>query len=146
MSDIVQFGGTVRRIRASRERQHRPLWLIMSLLLGLAVTVTLAPAAKAAAAYSPPSDAWAQFQSDMNAAQGLATGNGVPIALLSPGADPPVPGLAGKVTNGPDYIFKPQAATAGMLGTLTAAFFAGSPGNAAGAAPDAHILVVRTEP
>ena len=59
MSDIVQFGGTVRRIRASRERQHRPLWLIMSLLLGLAVTVTLAPAAKAAAAYSPPSDAWA---------------------------------------------------------------------------------------
>lgn len=146
MSDIVQFGGAVRRIRATRERKHRPLWLITSLLLGLAVTVTLPPAAEAAAAYSPPSDAWAQFQSDLNAAQGLATGNGVTIALLSTGADPTVPGLAGKVTNGPDYIFKPQAAPAGMLGTLTAAFFAGSPGIAAGAAPGARILVVRTEP
>jgi subtilisin family serine protease len=46
----------------------------------------------------------------MNAAQGLATGNGVTIALLSTGADPTVPGLAGKVTNGPDYISKPQIA------------------------------------
>jgi hypothetical protein len=146
MSDTVQFGSAVRRIRARRERKHRPLWLITSLLLGLAVTVTLAPAAEAAAAYSPPSDAWARFQSDMNAAQGLATGNGVTIALLSTGADPTVPGLAGKVVNGPDYIFKPQAASAGMLGTLTAAFFAGSPGIAAGAAPGARILVVRTEP
>ena len=138
MSDTVQFGSAVRRIRARRERKHRPLWLITSLLLGLAVTVTLAPAAEAAAAYSPPSDAWARFQSDMNAAQGLATGNGVTVALLSTGADPTVPGLAGKVVNGPDYIFKPQAAPAGMLGTLTAAFFAGSPGIAAGAAPGAH--------
>ncbi len=146
MSDTVQFGSAVRRIRARRERQHRPLWLITSLLLGLAVTVTLAPAAEAAAAYSPPSDAWARFQSDMNAAQGLATGNGVTIALLSTGADPTVPGLAGKVANGPDYIFKPRAAPAGMLGTLTAAFFTGSPGIAAGAAPGARILVVRTEP
>jgi hypothetical protein len=146
MSDTVQFGSAVRRIRARRERKHRPLWLITSLLLGLAVTVTLAPAAEAAAAYSPPSDAWARFQSDMNAAQGLATGNGVTVALLSTGADPTVPGLAGKVVNGPDYIFKPQAAPAGMLGTLTAAFFAGSPGIAAGAAPGARILVVRTEP
>jgi hypothetical protein len=146
MSDTVQFGSAVRRIRARRERKHRPLWLITSLLLGLAVTVTLAPAAGAAAAYSPPSDAWARFQSDMNAAQGLATGNGVTIALLSTGADPTVPGLAGKVVNGPDYISKPQAAPAGMLGTLTAAFFAGSPGIAAGAAPGARILVVRTEP
>ena len=33
-----------------------------------------------------------------------------------------------------------------MLGTLTAAFFTGSPGIAAGAAPDARILAVRTEP
>ena len=146
MSDIVQFGGAVRRIRATRERKHRPLWLITSLLLGLAVTVTLAPAAEAAAAYSPPSDAWARFQSDMNAAQGLATGNGVTIALLSTGADPTVPGLAGKVTNGPDYISKPQIAQAGMLGTLTAAFFTGAPGIVAGAAPDARILAVRTEP
>jgi hypothetical protein len=146
MSDMVQFGGAVRRIRAMRERRRRALWPITSLLLGLAVAMTLAPAAEAAAAYSPPSDAWARFQSDMNAAQGMATGNGVTIALMSTGADPTVPGLAGKVANGPDYIFKPQAATAGMLGTLTAAFFTGSPGNAAGAAPDAHILVVRTEP
>lgn len=146
MSDIVQFGGAVRRIRATRERKHRPLWLITSLLLGLAVTVTLAPTAEAAAAYSPPSDAWTRFQSDLNAAQGLATGNGVTIALLSTGADPTVPGLAGKVTNGPDYISKPQIAQAGMLGTLTAAFFTGAPGIVAGAAPDARILAVRTEP
>ena len=146
MSDTVQFGRAVRRIRATRERQHRPFWLITSLLLGLAVTVTLAPAAEAAAAYSPPSDAWARFQSDMNAAQGLATGNGVTIALLSTGADPTVPGLAGKVTNGPDFIFKPRTASAGMLGTFTAAFFTGAPGIVAGAAPDARILAVRTEP
>jgi subtilase family protein len=130
-----------------RERRPRPFWLITSLLLlALTVTVTLAPAAEAAAAYSPPSDAWARFQSDMNAAQGLATGSGVTIALLSTGADPTVPGLAGKVTNGPDYTFKPRIAQAGMLGTFTAAFFTGAPGIVAGAAPDARILAVRTEP
>ena len=33
-----------------------------------------------------------------------------------------------------------------MLGTLTAAFFTGAPGIVAGAAPDARILAVRTEP
>ena len=110
-------------------RRRRSSWLITSLLLfGLTVTVTLAPAAEAAAAYTPPPDAWTRFQSDLNAAEGLATGNGVTIALLSTGADPTVPGLAGKVTNGPDYIFKPQVAQAGMLGTLTASFFAGVPG------------------
>ena len=81
-----------------------------------------------------------------NAAQGLATGNGVTIALLSTGADPTVPGLAWKATNGPDYISKPQIAQAGMLGTLTAVFFTGAPGIVAGAAPDARILAVRTEP
>ena len=111
MSDTVQFGSAVRRIRARRERKHRPLWLITSLLLGLAVTVTLAPAAEAAAAYSPPPGAWARFQSDLNAAEGLATGSGVTVALLSTGADPTVPGLAGKVTSGPDYIFTPRIAT-----------------------------------
>ena len=37
----------------------------------------------------------------MNAAQGLATGNGVTIALLSTGADPTVPGLVGKVDQWP---------------------------------------------
>jgi uncharacterized membrane protein (UPF0136 family) len=111
MLDIVELGSAVRGIRVTRERKPRPVWLITSLLLlGLTVTVTLAPAAEAAAAYSPPSDAWARFQSDMNAAQGLETGNGVTIALLSTGADPTVPGLAGKVTNGPDYISKPQIA------------------------------------
>lgn len=130
----------------ARRRRPRSFWLITSLLLGLTVTVALAPAADAAATYSPPPGAWAQFQSDLNSAEGLATGSGVTIALLSTGADPTVPGLAGKVTNGPDYIFKPQAAQAGMLGTLTASFFTGVPGIAAGAAPDARILAIRTEP
>lgn len=130
-----------------RGRRPRSFWLITSLLLlGLTITVTLAPAAEAAAAYSPPSDAWTRFQSDLNAAEGQATGSGVTIALLSTGADSTVPGLAGKVINGPDYIFKPRAAQAGMLGTLTASFFIGVPGIAAGAAPDARILAIRTEP
>ena len=76
--------------------------------LALAGMLAVAPAAAAAAAraqYAPPPGAWAQFQSDLNAAEGLATGSGVTVALLSTGADPTVPGLAGKVTSGPDYIF-----------------------------------------
>jgi hypothetical protein len=54
MLDIVELGSAVRGIRVTRERKPRPVWLITSLLLlGLTVTVTLAPAAEAAAAYSP---------------------------------------------------------------------------------------------
>jgi Subtilase family len=127
--------------------RYRTFGLITSLLLpfGLAATV-LAPGAEAATAYSPPSGSWARFQSDLNAAEGQATGSGVTIALLSTGADPTMPGLAGKVTNGPDYIFAPQVPEANMLGTALAAFLVGEPGTSIGVAPDARILVLRTEP
>ncbi len=110
---------------------------------GLAV---LAPGAAAEPAYALPSGSWARFESDLNAAQGLATGSGVTVALLSTGADTSVAGLTGKVTNGPDYIFKPQTAQADMIGTLMASFIVGEPGVVAGAAPGARILALRTEP
>jgi hypothetical protein len=117
--------------------------------LALTGLLTVAPAAAAATAradHAPPHGAWARFQSDLNAAEGLATGSGVTVALLSTGADPAVPGLAGKVTNGPDYIFAPRIATADMLGTLTAALIVGEPGVVRGVAPGARVLALRTEP
>lgn len=114
------------------------------LLLGMGATA-FAPAAAAAPVYSPPSGAWARFASDLDAAQGLANGSGVTIALVSTGVDPAVIG-GGKVTTGPNYIFKPQAAESLMLGTQFAAFLVGAHGQSAGIAPGARILSLRTEP
>ena len=127
--------------------RYRTFGLITSLLLllGLAATV-VAPGVEAATAYSPPSDSWSRFQSDLNAPEGQATGSGVTIALLSTGADPTIPGLAGKVANGPDYIFAPQVSEANTLGTALAAFLVGEPGISTDVVPDARILVLRTEP
>jgi hypothetical protein len=128
-------------------RRYRTFGLIVSLflLLGLDATV-VAPGAEAATAYSPPSGSWSRFQSDLNAAEGLATGSGVTIALLSTGVDTTVTGLSGKVTNGPDYIFAPQASETDMFGTVMAGFLLGEPGITPGVAPDARILSLRTEP
>jgi len=56
-----------------------------------------------------PSGAWARFQSDLNGAEGLATGRGVTIALLStgggpaPGSSAPGPPPAGPPYPGPPY-------------------------------------------
>lgn len=111
------------------------------LLLGMAA----AAFAPAASAYSPPSGAWARFASDLNAAQGLATGSGVTIALLSPGVDAATVG-DGKVITGPDFIFKPPAGQAMTTGTLFAGFLVGEHGKLAGVAPGARILSLRTEP
>ncbi|HEY7262302.1 MAG TPA: hypothetical protein VH589_12550 [Trebonia sp.] len=113
------------------------------LLLGMGA-VAFSPAASAAPVYSPPSGAWARFASDLNAAQGLATGRGVTIALVSTGVDPAFIG-GGKVTTGPNYIFKPQAAESQMIGTQFAAFLVGAHGQSAGIAPEARILSLRTE-
>ena len=97
----------------AHERRSRTFGLIIGLvlLLGLAATVFAPGAEAASSAYAPPSGSWSQFQSDLNAAEGLATGSGVTIALLSTGADTTVAGLVGKVINGPDYIFPPHFGT-----------------------------------
>ena len=115
-------------------------------LAGMLAGIPGAAAATARQSYTPPPAAWARFQSDLSAAEGLATGRGVTIALLSTGADTTVPGLAGKVTDGPDYIFPPRTVTTNMVGTLTAALIVGEPGVVRGAAPGARILALRTEP
>ena len=102
------------------------------------------PARTAAVSYRLPPGAWERFQSDLARAKGTGTGRGVTVALLTSGVDPTV-GLSGKMTTGPDYIFKPQIPLTHMLGTLMAALIVGVPG-VAGVAPDAHILALRTEP
>lgn len=82
--------------------------VLATALTGLLSAMPAASAASADQAYSVPHDAWAQFVSDANGAQGLATGEGVTVAVISPGVDPSLPALKGKVTTGPDYTFPPR--------------------------------------
>ena len=112
--------------------------------VALAGLLALPPGAAAAPSYAVPSGAWAQFQSDLNGAEGLATGRGVTIALLSTGAD--TSGFGGRVSNGPDYIAKPTIALTHTLGTLTAGLILGVPGAVRGVAPDARVLALRIQP
>ena len=112
--------------------------------VALAGLVALPPGAAAAPSYAAPFGAWAQFQSDLNGAEGLATGRGVTVALLSTGAD--TSGFGGRVSNGPDYIAKPTIALTHALGTLTAGLILGVPGAVRGVAPDARILALRIQP
>jgi hypothetical protein len=108
------------------QRRYRTFGLIISLLLllGLAATV-VAPGAGAATAYSPPAGSWSRFQSDLNAAEGLATGGGVTIALLPTGVDTSVTGLSGKVTNGPDYFGTPPGVISALppAGTIAPVYW-----------------------
>jgi hypothetical protein len=148
----------------------RPLSLAAAALTGVAAVLAVAvPAAPAtvtrdttatpdtvvaldsvvvpgAAAWSAPSGAWSQFTSDLSGAEGLATGQGVTIADLASGADTSASGLAGKVTEGPDYTFKPEESLLDATGTLEAGLILGVPGVATGLAPDARILAIRTAP
>jgi subtilisin family serine protease len=125
-----------------------------ALVTATVVLTAFAPAASAAppAASRPgrpghplPPGAWTQLQSDLNAAIGEATGQGVTIALLSTGVDTSVVGLASHVTNGPDYIFRPQVPLSHTYGTLMATLLAGVPGEP-GLAAGARILSLRVEP
>jgi subtilisin family serine protease len=93
-----------------------------------------------------PSDAWTQFQSDADAAGGLASGQGVTVAILSSGVDTSAPGLAGRSAEGPDYAFAPRESLEHSIATLTAALVVGAPGIVPGIAPDARILGIRVEP
>jgi subtilase family protein len=104
-----------------------------------------ATAAVAGTAYAAPSSAWNQFTSDLNSAGGLATGRGVTVALLSTGVDTSAKGLAGKVTEGPNYISK-ATPVSHTSATITASLILGVPGVTQGAAPDARILSLRVMP
>jgi len=112
-----------------------------------ASAASAAPAAPASAVRSDglPSGAYQQLQSDLIAANGVATGRGVTIALLSTGVDTTVAGLASQVTNGPDYISQPRVPLTDAFGTLMAEFLIGVPGYDEGLVPDARILSLRTE-
>jgi hypothetical protein len=117
---------------------------------GAAAPASAATLADARAARSLPSGAAAQFARDILGAWEITKGSGVTVAVLSTGVDPSVPGLAGKVTAGPDYVgFRHPAK---ISGTLTASMIAGSGPSSiasiasAGIAPEARILSVRTEP
>jgi hypothetical protein len=132
-------------------RRALPLALALSLagITALGAVVGAAPAARAAAAhpvYSVPSGAWSQFESDLSGAEGLATGLGVTVAILASGVDPSAAGLAGKATEGPDYIYAPRESLANASGTLTAGMIEGVPGTTQGAAPGVRILGIRVAP
>jgi hypothetical protein len=110
-----------------------------------ASTQRAAGAAPAGAAYAAPSGAWNRFTSDLDSAGGLATGRGVTVAVLSTGVDTSAKGLAGKVTEGPNYISKAKPGSH-TSATITASLILGVPGVAQGAAPDARILGLRVMP
>jgi hypothetical protein len=103
------------------------------------------PARPAVAAYSAPSGAWKQFISDLNGAEGLASGRGVTVALLSTGVDTGAMGLSGTVTQGPNYI-KKATPSPHSVGTISASLIAGVPRLLQGAAPDSKILSLRVIP
>lgn len=128
---------------------RRVLALAMAVGLAGGTALASAPAAAAAAAgaaYSVPSDSWSLFQSDINAAGGLATGRGVTVAILSSGVDTSAAGLAGRSSEGPDYVSRPPRDPGEeRLGTLEAGLVVGVPGVVQGIAPGARILGVRVE-
>jgi hypothetical protein len=132
-----RLGGPERPVLAARAAA-------VTAAVALASLLALRPGAAAAPSYALPSGAWARFQSDLNGAEGLATGRGVTIALLSTGAD--ASGFGGRVSNGPDYIAKPTIALTHALGTLTAGLILGVPGAVRGVAPDARVLALRIQP
>lgn len=103
------------------------------------------PFRPADAAYSAPSGAWKQFISDLNGANGLASGRGVTVALLSTGVDTRARGMSGAVTQGPNYI-KKATPSPHNAGTIAASLIAGVPRLLQGAAPDAKILSLRVAP
>jgi hypothetical protein len=105
-----------------------------------------APAVPAHPGYAVPSGAWSLFESDVDAAGGLASGQGVTVAILSSGVDTSAPGLAGRSTEGPDYTFAPRESLENAIGTLTADLIVGDPDVVPGIAPDARILGIRVEP
>lgn len=103
-------------------------------------------AAPAASAYSAPSGAWSQFTSELSSASGVASGQGVTIAILDDGVDASAPGLSDKVTVGPRYFDHDSAPPRHSDGTMEASVIAGTPGVLQGAAPKARILDLRVFP
>ena len=135
-------------------RRGLPLTLAGATAGALAVLAAVAPAQAAQAAqdasgqtvYSVPSGAWSQFTSELNSAGGLASGQGVTVALLSTGVDTSGSGLAGKVTEGPDFFDKKRVRGTHNAGTVAASLIVGVPDVVQGAAPDARILSLRIIP
>ena len=100
----------------------------------------------AAASARFPAAAKAQLSRELSQAWQITRGQGVTIAVLSTAVDA-VSGLAGKVTQGPDYA--PLAGAPAIDGTILASLIAGSgptgtnPFGPIGRAPGARILAER---
>ncbi len=132
--------------RAARAAAATAVTAIVA-LTAFAPAASAAPAATGRPGHPLPPGALSQLVSDLNAAIGEATGQGVTIALLSTGVDTSVAGLASRVTDGPDYIFQPQGPLTHSYGTLMATTIVGDPDAAGtGLAPGARILALRVEP
>ncbi|HEY2505530.1 MAG TPA: hypothetical protein VGI58_03365 [Streptosporangiaceae bacterium] len=118
-------------------------------VLGMAAVLAAAPAASgsALAKTAPfPSAARTKLATEMAQAWQISRGQGVTIAVLSSVVDP-VAGLAGKLTQGPDYA--PLHGASAVNGTLLASMIAGSGPTATqvfgtiGRAPNAKVLAER---
>jgi hypothetical protein len=111
-------------VLAARTARLAAIIAVASLVPLLAGLPAVAHASDSPGYYATPPESIAQFDSEFVSAVRAVPGQDVTMALLSTGVDPNLPGLAGKVTVGPNYTSPPGVALNRLTGTWLASLLA----------------------